>query len=201
MPEEIGLFEAMHTQRAIRYFRPDPVPEELVRKILEAGIRAPSPVNKQDWAFIVIRDREIRERIAEHWRAARLTQITPDMTPQERKIYRGVINLAQTLQDIPVLIAVCLRHDGSPMDLGTGSFIYPAIQNMLLAARGLGLGSVLATRPRMVQAEVKGVLGIPENVELAAILPIGYPAEGVRYGPTRRTPVKEVTFHDRWGNP
>lgn len=100
-----------------------------------------------------------------------------------------------------MLIAVCLRHDGSPMDLGTGSFIYPAIQNMLLAARGLGLGSVLATRPRMVQAEVKGVLGIPENVELAAILPIGYPAEGVRYGPTRRTPVKEVTFHDRWGNP
>ena len=81
MPEEIGLFEAMHTQRAIRYFRPDPVPEELVRKILEAGIRAPSPVNKQDWAFIVIRDREVRERIAEHWRAARLTQITPDMTP------------------------------------------------------------------------------------------------------------------------
>ena len=77
--------------------------------------------------------------------------------------------------------------------------IYPAVQNILLAARGLGLGSVITTLHKRYEDEIKELLGIPENVETAALLPIGHPTDDVGYGPTRRAPVEEVTFWDRWG--
>jgi nitroreductase len=84
--------------------------------------------------------------------------------------------------------------------MSRGGSIYPAVQNILLAARGLGLGSVITSLHKRYENEIKELLGIPEDVETAALLPIGFPAEGSRYGPTRRAPVEEVTFYDRWGN-
>jgi nitroreductase len=101
-----------------------------------------------------------------------------------------------------VLILCCVQHDGSPSDINRGASIYPAVQNMLLAARGLGLASVLTTRPRRgFEAEIKEKLRIPNNVDTAALLPLGYPAAGKRYGPTRRRPVEEVTFSEMWNQP
>ena len=93
-----------------------------------------------------------------------------------------------------------IEHDGSPSTLGRGSSIYPAVQNLLLAARGLGLGSVSTTLHKRFEQEIKDILGIPENVETAALLPVGYPAEGVSYGPTKRAPVDEITSWERWGS-
>ena len=200
MAEEIGLFEAMHTQRAIRYFKPDPVPDELVRKILEAAVHAPSGANRQQWAFVVIRDAEIRRKIAELYLSVPGPQITSDMPRQERRIFRGAAHLVEHLHEVPVLILACIRHDGSPGDLSTGSSIFPAVQNILLAARGLGLGSVLTTRHKGFKDKLKALLDIPENVEMAALLPTGYPAEGSGYGPTNRLPLEKVAFYDRWGN-
>jgi len=101
---------------------------------------------------------------------------------------------------VPVLILCCLQHDGSPSDINRGASIYPAVQNMLLAARGLGLASVLTTRPRRgFEREIKEKLRIPDNVDTAALLPLGYPAPGYRYGPTDRRPVEDVTFDETWG--
>ena len=99
-----------------------------------------------------------------------------------------------------MLILACIRHDGSPGDLARGSSIFPAVQNILLAARGLGLGSLLTTRHRASEDKVKALLGIPENVETAALLPIGYPAEGAGYRPTCRLPLDDVAFYERRGN-
>ena len=200
MPEEIGLFEAMYTTRAIRYLKPDPVPDELIRKILDAGTRAPSGSNSQQWAFIVVRDPEIRRKIADRFRSGRERVLRPDMTPQQRRIYRGVDHMAEHLHEAPVFVVPCVKHDGSPSTMGRGASIYPAVQNILLAARGLGLGSVIMTRHRQFEDEFKQLLGIPENVETAALLPIGYLAEGVRFGPTKRRPLEEVVFYDRWEN-
>ena len=200
MTEEIGLFEAMYTQRAIRYLKPDAVPDELIHKILDAAIRAPSGGNTQRWAFLVIRDQETKRKIAERFRSARGTRTSPDMSPHEQRIYRGVDYMAQHLEEVPVFIVPCIRHDGSPSTMGRGASIYPAVQNILLAARGLGLGSVLTSRHKMFEDDFKKILGIPDDVETAALLPIGYLADGVRYGPNRRDPVEEVTFYDRWGN-
>ena len=100
------------------------------------------------------------------------------------RILRSATHLIEHLDDAPVLLLACIEHDGGT-NLTTGSSIYPAVQNILLAARGLGLGSVLTTFHKQYEDEVKGLLGIPDNVETAALLPIGYPAEGVGYGPTR----------------
>ena len=102
------------------------------------------------------------------------------------------------MEDVPVFILACIQTD--PGATLPGSSIYPAVQNILLAARGLGLGSVLTTRQMRFEEELKQLLGIPEDVATAALLPIGFPAEGSRYGPTRRRPLEEVAFSDRWGN-
>ena len=98
-------------------------------------------------------------------------------------------HLAEHLHEVPVLILCCLQHDGSPSDINRGASIYPAVQNMLLAARGLGLASVLTTRPRRgFEKEIKETL-----------LPLGYPSSQNRYGPTNRRAVEDVTFDEKWG--
>ena len=200
MPAETGLFEAMYTQRAIRYLKPDPVPDELIKKLLDAAIRAPSAANLQPWAFIVIKDPESKRVIAEHYRKIPGAQHKEGESASEARVAAGAKYLAEHLHEAPVLILACVKHDGSPSDMRRGASIYPAVQNLLLAARALGLGAVLSNRPRRgFEKEIKELLGIPENVDTAALIPIGYPAEGASYGPTTRQPVENFTFYDRWG--
>lgn len=200
MTDEIGLFEAMHTQRAIRYFKTDPVPQGALDKILEAASKAPSGTNRQMWHFIVVQDADLRAKLADIYRRAGRNalpnlQWLQDANP---RILRSATHLIDHMDDAPVLLLACIEHSGST-NLTTGSSIYPAVQNILLAARGLGLGSVLTTFHKQFEDEVREIFGIPDNVETAALLPIGYPAEGVRYGPTRRKPMEEVTHWDGWG--
>ena len=199
MADEIGLFEAMHTQRAIRYFKPDPVPEELLTKLLEAASKAPSGTNRQMWHFIIVRDDGLRAELADIYRRAGRNalpnlQWLQDANP---RILRSATHLIEHMDEAPALLLACIEHGGST-NLTTGSSIYPAVQNILLAARGLGLGSVLTTFHKQYEDEVRALLGIPDNVETAALLPIGYPAEGVGYGATRRKPPDEVTHWDGW---
>ena len=197
MPDSIDLVEAIDTQRGIRHFRPDPVPDELITRLLQAAIKAPSGGVRQGWGFIVIRDQETRRKIGDLYRTGSRFEIRPDMTAQERRVYRAAQYLEDHMEDVPVLILACIQSN--PGNTGWGSSIYPAVQNILLAARGLGLGSVLTTRQMRFEEEIKQLLGIPEDVVTAALLPIGFPAEGSRYGPTRRRPLEEVVFSDRWG--
>ena len=198
MPEGIDLFEAIDTQRGIRSFRPDPVPDDLITRLLHAAIKAPTGGVGQGWRFIVIRDEETRRKIGELYRTGSRFVIGPDLTGQQRRVYGAAQHLEDHMEDVPVFILACIHAD--PGSTTWGSSIYPAVQNILLAARALGLGSVLTTRQSRFESEIKQLLGIPENVVTAALLPIGFPAEGARYGPTRRRPVDQVAFNDRWGN-
>ena len=203
MSQEIGLFEALYTQRAIRYFRPDPVPDEMVSKLIESATKAPSGTNRQPWRFVVVRDADSRQRISDYYRrawdsaygnqAGRPPRIDP-------RIKKSAAHLAETMHSVPVLILACVERGNSAATLGTGASIFPAVQNLLLAARGLGLGSALTTIHKQYEREIKELLGIPESVETVALLPVGYPSEQARYGPTSRRPVREVTWWDRWGN-
>ena len=194
MTDEIGLFEAIDTQRGLRRFKPDPVPDEMISRLLQAAIKAPSGGVQQGWSFIVVRDAETRRKIGELYRTGSRFAIRDDMTAQQRRVYALAQHLEDHLEDVPVLIIACIRGG-----IGSGASIYPAVQNVLLAARGLGLASVLTTRQTRFEAEIKALLGIPEEVSTAALLPIGFPAEGTRYGPTRRRPLEEVAFDGRWG--
>ena len=199
---DISLFEAIHSQRAIRNFSPDPVPDEVVAKILDAAIRAPSGGNTQRWSFLVIRDRETKRRFGE-WYVSAWSKITAEMDFNDRATqpyWRSM--LTENMEDIPVLILACLEQVPSAFraaPITSGSSIYPAVQNILLAARALGLGTVLTTLHTQHEDEVKEYLGIPDNVATAALIPLGYPAEGQRFSRARRRPASEVTFHERWG--
>lgn len=211
MPDEVGLFEAIRTMRAMRRLKPDPVPDELIRKIIAAGLCAPSGGDVQHWRFIVVKDAEIKKQIQLRYKKA-LDQLLPryranppppgKTEAQKHRMLDAVVYLTEHFHEAPVLIVCCLVGDfAATLGLAkmSGASIYPAVQNMLLAARGLGLGATLTTRHLLFEKEVNEVLGLPDTAETFAIIPIGYPLG--KFGPVSRLPVEAVTFQDRWGNP
>jgi nitroreductase len=116
--------------------------------------------------------------------------------------YRHGAELAQQMANVPVLILACIDHGDTgpgPGPMTRGASIYPAVQNLLLAARALGLGTVLTTLHTQYESEIKALLHIPATVETAALIPVGHPAEGERLGHARRRPLSEVVFHETWG--
>src|SRR5579863_7253107 len=206
-----GVFEIIHTTRSMRRLKPDPVPDELIRKILEAGVCAPSGGNMQRWRFLVVTDPKVKEAVAAYYRRAweeyvgpnyRAGAPAPGSDPQRfARMLDAAQYLADHLHEAPVWIVACLEGagvHGVPTYL-SGSSIYPAVQNMLLAARALGLGATLTTLFLRFKNEVGAALGLPADAQVYALLPIGYPLG--RFGPVRRVPLGEVVFEDRWGEP
>ena len=202
MPEDINLFDALYSQRAIRYFTDEPVPDETIHRLIEAATKAPSGGNRQGWKFLVIRDQTAKDVIADYyeraWERAYGSE-NPNPPDIQSHVRRSADHLARHMAEVPVLIMACIEHEGEPSSMGRGGSIFPAVQNLLLAARGLGLGSCLTSLHKQYEDEIKELLGIPDNVETAALLPIGFPASNAKYGSTTRAPVEEVTFRDRWG--
>ncbi len=209
--DEIGLFDAIFTTRAMRRLKPDPVPDELIRKVLEAGLCAPSGGDVQNWRFIVVKDPEIKRQLQIRYKRAlddvieryRSNPPPPGKTEEQKaRMLAAVEYLTEHFHEAPVLIVCCLVDDYARklgLEKMSGASIYPAVQNILLAARALGLGATLTTRHLIYEKEVDQILGLPPNAETFAIIPIGYPMG--RFGPVSRQPVEKVAFIDRWGNP
>ena len=224
MPE-IGLFAAIYSARSIRRLKPDPVPEELITQILDAAIRAPSGRNAQSWAFLVVRDTEQRRRLGAIYRkASDIAEAVyaargrpPHLTEaQFARMMTAGAHLWEHMGDAPVLLIPCARRPVLPArealppeiaarwedevayaDRIRGASIYPAVQNIILACRGLGLGTVITTNHIRCEGEVKALLGIPEDVATFALMPIGWPIDN--FGPLTRRPLAEVAHADRWG--
>jgi nitroreductase len=198
------LFEIIRTTRSMRRLKPDPVPNELIRKILEAGVCAPSGGNMQRWRFLVIRDPKVKHTVGAYYKRAWDEQVAPRYragepapgTSRERfeRLLAAAEHLAHHIHEAPVWIVPCL--EGGTPTRTSGSSIYPAVQNMLLAARALGLGATLTTLYLQFEKEVEAALGLPPNVHSYALLPIGYPIG--RFGPVRRVPLADVVYEDRW---
>jgi nitroreductase len=201
----VDLFDAMHTQRAVRRFKPDAVPPEAVSRVLAAATRAPSGGNSQPWSFVVLRDAGVRRQVGalykDAWDAGGVDRLTSDPDPAKARVYKSAKYLAERMGEAPVLILACIESGGRGPSLTTGASIYPAVQNLMLAARALGLGTVITTIHRGREREIKELLSIPEGVTTAALIPMGYPAEGAGFGPVRRRPISEVAYVDRWGQP
>ena len=182
--DAMQLFRA---QRAVREFSDRPVEEETLRQILQAAIHAPSGSNTQPWKFVVVRDPVVRAALDREWAAARASRGggAPSNEP-------GVMAMA------PVVIVPCVRVPERTGEVGfqTGASIYPACQNLMLAARALGLGSVLTTTHRIRGAEVQAILGIPAGWDTAAMIPLGWPDRS--YGPNHRAPLDEAICFDHW---
>lgn len=196
----MDLFEAMDTCRAIRYFKPDPVPGDLIAKVLWAATRAPSPGNSQAWEFIVVDERPKLDAISAAIRVilpAIEAMPTPDKTT--RLMLEGAKNIAGLLGGAPALILVCGRNvypPGRPDEAMVYSACFPAAQNILLAARAVGLGTTFTTMHRVAHTEIRSILSIPEDVRMAAMIPIGWPA--VSFGPVKRRPVEDVVHRNGW---
>jgi nitroreductase len=219
---EIGLFDAIYSARALRRLKPDPVPDEIIARILDAAIRAPSAGNAQHWAFVVVRDGELRRALGRIYRKAsdiasviyqargRPAHMTEE---QYQRFMSSGAYLWDHMADAPVLLLPCLRERPPPPreklpdavherelayeDRIRGASIYPAVQNIILACRAFGLGTVITTNHLRCEEEVKALLGIPDHVSTYALMPIGYPRG--KFGPVARRPIGEVSYAERWG--
>ena len=211
------LFEAVHTLRSVRSFRPDAVPDSVLRAIIEAATRAPSARNAQPWYFLVVRDPELKRTLASlylaAWQQARRYTAAADADadikdqPGYQRMMRSVDALATHLDSAPVIVLALLDTTQlGPMADGHGTIlapqsaygsIFPAVQNLMLAARGLGVGSTLTTVFSSVENDMRAAAGIPPHVHIAALVPLGYPRRAFRV--TKRKPVDEVAFIDYWG--
>jgi nitroreductase len=203
----MDFFDVVTTQRAMRRLKPDPIPDAALRQIMDAAICAPSGGNRQGWSFLVIRDSATRARLGELYREAwgELMKLPyyagaakePPESPAGRML-ASARHLGEHLGEVPVLILACIALDpGVKPTVTTGASIYPAAQNIMLAARALGIGSCITTIHKFRDARVKELLGIPADVETAALIPLGYPLG--TFGRPPRRPLREVAFADRWG--
>lgn len=209
------MVEAMMTQRAIRRLRPDPVDDALVLRCIELSLRAPTGANGQNWEFIVVKDAAVKRKLARRYRQAwnvyyrtvirKVAQSDESMAKTARAVQWQVDHF----EEIPVLVVACLRltvREGRvpyvpmPHAAVSGFFgsIYPSVQNLLLAARTMGLGASLITLPLWSLASARRTLGLPTSVTPCAIVPLGWPRG--RYGSTTRRPVGEVVHLDTYGN-
>ena len=214
----VDLYEVASTTRAVRRLRPDPIPDDLLRRVLRAATWAPSGGNLQPWHVIAVRDPASKRTLAELYRAlwddyasARRTLIDPLSAtlrePAERMLAAGD-HLAEHLGEVPVIATFCFHPErlhitdgelGRPSVVG-GASLYPAVQNLLLACRAEGLGCVLTTLLCSREKEVRELLEIPEPWATSAFVPIGWPVAG-GHGPISRRPVEQVAFGDRFGAP
>ena len=198
----MDVIEAIWTARSMRRLKPDPIPDDVLRDIFDAAIRAPSGSNQQTWSFIVVRDPALKQQLQVWYNAVaqRYFESGPQQAPGDdgasamRRVRSSAAHLAEHLHEAPVLVLACIRGERS---FTLGSSIYPAVQNLMVAARAFGIGSTLTTFHLHYESEVKELLGIPEDVHTAAMIPLGYPTG--RWGPARRAPVEEVVFLDRFG--
>ena len=194
------FFELVDRQRAQRELKTDPVPEDLIERILVAGTHAPSAMNSQPWRFVVVQDKIVRQQIADGARAA-WEGFARDMSDdQTAPGFRAVDQWAMTgLAQAPVIIVLCGDTEVLPLEQ-MGSSIFPAAQNILLAANALGLGSLMSNLPIFAPGGTFAkVLGLPEHIIPLATLPIGYPAR--KLGHPRRKPLAEVARRDRFETP
>ena len=209
----MDFFDVVHTQRSIRRFKPDPVPQEAIWKMIDAAIRAPSGGNLQEWIWLVTQDQAKREIIAravrEEFESAGMLEEMRRNTQEMEDPTRGrmllqAIKFIENVAAAPVLIIPCLVGITSPVsdarNLLAGSSIYGAVQNLMLAARAQGLGTVLTTFNSFIEETLRKEFHMPEEAVPVCIVPVGYP-DGQRFGPTTRKPVESVTYWDDWGVP
>ena len=221
MSDDPKLFEIMYSLRSMRRLKPDPLSDELVWKLLDAAVRAPSGGNTQPWRFLVIRDAETKRFIQERYRrgwdryvqanlqaaAEAAVPMTEAEAGARAKMIGAATHLADHLHEAPVLLVVCMlpRQMDLPLDpesqppspAARYASIFPAVQNILLACRAYGLGATLTTLHLLYERSIKARLGIPDEVETVALIPIGWPVG--RFGPTSRAPVETLTYFDTWG--
>ena len=205
--EPLDVLDAIHSTRAMRYLKSDPIPDDVLWAILDAAIRGPTGGNAQGWGWVVVTDPELKRPIAEWylegWERAYGTGRDADglnaaINRLGRNNYDSADHLARNLADAPVWIIPVQRGIRGQESAVSGSSIYGCVQNLMLAARTHGLGATLTTLHMGHEAEVAELLDLPDDARTMALIPLGYPARG-RFSEPKRRPIEEVMHWNRWG--
>lgn len=208
---EMPMAEAMRTQRAVRRLHLEAVDMDLLLELLDLSLKAPTSSNTQDWSYLVVTDPKQKERLAKLYRPLFRT-FDPIVSRQARNDPKELRQMApgqwqaEHFAELPVFVIPCYKHNlkhrptGWPQ-ISVSSFygsVYPAVQNLLLACRAVGLGASIQTLPIWIAPIARRILGLPRSMSPVCIIPIGW-AKG-RYGPTTRRPIGEVVHLDRYGH-
>ena len=222
--EPLDVLDAIHTTRAQRFLKPDPIPEDVLWQILDAAVRGPTGGNQQGWGWVVIRDQATKDAIAKVYSerilaaygyervsdqelgTARITRgaIEEGEVGIDQRNRRGVVHLAEHFAEVPVIVAPVMRTAARMDDntrrsgAGLGGSIYGAVQNMMLAARAFDIGTVM-TWTLDDSSLFQELLDLPDNAFVMCLIPLGYLERG-RFSQARRKPLGEVVHWDRWGD-
>jgi nitroreductase len=196
--EPPDFFSVVRAQRAHRAFTDEPVPDELVERVFEAATYAPSAENTQPWVFIVVRDAAARGRIGElnrrAWEGGGREFSRPRLSQEMfAKVEAGATG---GVANAPVIVVVC-GDTSRCVEAVLEASIWPAAQNLLLAAQALGLGAALTTITTVFDDELRALLALPDHIRPMGIVPLGWPAKPL--GPPKRAAVAEKTFRERYG--
>jgi len=208
-PENMSLFDAIYNCRAMRKLDTKEVPEEYLKKLIDAANQAPSGSNMQNGRWIVVRAAGVKQQLADLNRegveayigpqATRPTSLPHQSEEKRKRMLNAVIWQMEHLHEIPALVIACMEYgqkvDSAMAQRGGGS-IWPGIQNLLLAARAMGLGAAPTTLALNDQDKVREVLNLPETMAALCLIPVGYPMG--KFGPVTRKPVEEIMRFDRW---
>jgi nitroreductase len=205
----MDVFEAIDTLISIRRIKSDPIGSEKLDRILEAGVRAPSPANTQPWEFIVVRDKGVKERIAEINRVGATIYIQNRKLKMDEGRKRYLFMSLRSMPNIPVMVVLCInwekadfmKKEGDDLNrklekLSVYGSIFPAMQNICVAARALGIGCWITMYHLYKEEEFRELLAIPGHIEPVAIISLGYPKG--RFKESRRRDFRETTHYDRW---
>ena len=197
----MDVFEAMASARTMRWLKADPVPDELVDKLIWAATRASNPNNVQAWDFVVVRDPDIKAALAKVIApGAEYVKSVPDPGESSgRQTLRGALNLIEAFSDIPAVIFVCGRNifpPEAPAEPMMYSAMYSAAQNIIVAARALGIGCAYTTMHLHNEPAVREILGLPSDRHIGVTMPVGFPQRP--FTAVNRRPVSEVVHHDGW---
>ncbi len=202
MPREMTVLEGISSLRSVRKFKPDPVAEDKIRIVLESASKAASGSNTQPWEFVVVRDTKVKARLKKPMLRTWLERLasSPGMSPRTRDVYDEATDMLRNTEKVPVMIYCCvdLSRVGKSEEVRYAS-IYPAVQNLLLAAHALGLATCLTVHGSTStrgEPEVKKILGIPDHVKVACLIYLGFPA--MRLGPPKRKPMEKFVHYDYW---
>jgi len=202
MPDEVSLLDGINSLRSVRKFAPNPLPEDKLKIVLESASKAASGSNTQPWEFVVVRDPKVKARLKEPMLRTWLARLagSTGMSTRMRDVYDEATEMLRNTEKVPVIIYCCvdLNRVGKSEEVRYAS-IYPAVQNLMLAAHALGLATCLTVHGSTStrgEPEVKKILRIPEHVKIACLVYLGYPA--VRLGHPKRKPVEKFVHYDRW---
>lgn len=198
----MDVIEAMESCIAMRYLKEDPVPDADLERLVYAATRASSPGNSQEWEFVILNDPTVKGKIGEAVSAAMgpvFDNLPESPDGVQARMYKGAAHLAKNFAKIPAWILGCARMNyppTAPTEAFMHSTIYPAGQNLIVAARSMGLGTTFTTFQMAAEDVIRATLSIPDDVHLCLLVAVGYPERP--FGPVRRKPVADVLHWNGW---